>query len=180
MNALAVPSPERAGAEDPARLRRVFGTFATGVTVVTVGGSVPRGMTANSFTSVSLAPPLVLVCVGKDAVMHRALARSATFSVSVLGADQEDVARHFADRSRPAGTGQFDAVDWVAGRAGAPLIVGATAHFECERWREYDGGDHTIYLGKVLSLKELPNQDALLFHRGRFRRLALEQDGAAP
>ncbi|WP_344632706.1 flavin reductase family protein [Streptomyces glaucosporus] len=180
MSALAAPPPERVRADDPVRLRRAFGAFATGVTVVTVGGDAPRGMTANSFTSVSLDPPLVLLCVGKDAVMHRSLARSGTFSVSVLGAGQEGVARHFADRSRPMGAGQFDAVGWLAGRTcDAPLIAGAAAHFECEKWRAYDGGDHTIYLGKVLRLDDLPGRDVLLFHRGRFRNLAPEPEGVA-
>ncbi|MBN3932807.1 flavin reductase family protein [Streptomyces verrucosisporus] len=180
MSTLAVPSQDRTRAGDPVRLRRTFGAFATGVTVVTVGGDAPRGMTANSFTSVSLDPPLILVCVGKDAVMHRGLARSETFSVSVLGAGQEGVARHFADRSRPMGAGQFDAVGRLEGLVcDAPLIPGAAAHFECEKWREYDGGDHTIYLGEVLRAEDLPGRGALLFHRGRLRDLAPEPPGAA-
>lgn len=158
---------------DPSRLRRAFGTFATGVTVVTVGGASPRGMTANSFTSVSLDPPLILVSVGKEAFMHRRLAEAATFSVSVLGAGQEQVARHFADRSRPMGAGQFDAVEWLPGRAGdAPLIAGAAAHFECAKWSAYDAGDHTLYLGELLAADELADRQPLVFHRGSFRELA--------
>ncbi|WP_335936532.1 flavin reductase family protein [Streptomyces sp. PTD5-9] len=154
------------------RLRRAFGSFATGVTVVTVGGAVPRGMTANSFTSVSLDPPLVLVCVAKEARMHDSLAAAPAFTVSVLGADQEHVARHFADRSRPLGAGQFDAVDWFPGpTAGAPVLAGAAAHFECRPWRTYDGGDHTIHVGRVLSWDESPDPGALLFHHGRLGRL---------
>ncbi|MTE22492.1 flavin reductase [Streptomyces sp. TRM43335] len=168
-----------AGVDDTARLRRVFGAFATGVTVVTVGGASPRGMTANSFTSVSLDPALVLLCVGKDAVMHRVLAEADTFAVSVLGAEQEDVARHFADRSRPMGARQFDTVDWLPGASGAPLLTGAVAHFECAKWRAYDGGDHTVHMGRVLSLAELPDREPLVFHRGRFRRLADRTHGGA-
>ncbi|MCI0383196.1 flavin reductase family protein [Streptomyces sp. CNQ085] len=180
MSSPAVSPPERSRAGDPARLRRTFGAFATGVTVVTVGGDAPRGMTANSFTSVSLAPPLVLVCVGKDAVMHRTLAHSRTFSVSVLGAGQEDVARHFADRSRPMGAGQFEAFGRLEGLAcDAPLVPGAAAYFECEKWREYDGGDHTIYLGEVLREEDLPDRGALLFHRGCLRGLATRAPEAA-
>jgi flavin reductase len=153
------------------RLRRAFGAFATGVTVVTVGGAAPRGMTANSFTSVSLDPPLVLVCVGKEARMHHSLGLAPAFAVSVLGADQEHVARHFADRSRPLGAGQFDAVGWRPGTAtGAPVVNGAPAHFECAAWRTYDGGDHTIHVGRVLAWEESPDQEALLFHHGRFGR----------
>ncbi|MEU8521284.1 flavin reductase family protein [Streptomyces sp. NBC_01216] len=173
MSTLTAAPPRAAVAGDPARLRRALGAFATGVTVVTVGGASPRGMTANSFTSVSLDPALVLVCVGNDAVMNGILAEADTFAVSVLGAGQEDVARHFADRSRPMGAEQFEAVDWLPGPAtGAPLIAGAAAHFECVRWRAYEGGDHTIRIGRVLTLDELPDREPLVFHRGGFRQLA--------
>ncbi|UQX05483.1 flavin reductase family protein [Streptomyces sp. RerS4] len=155
--------------DDRRQLRGAFGTFATGVTIVTVGGDIPRGMTANSFTSVSLSPPLLLVCVDKDADMHRSLERSATFGVSVLGDGQEAVARHFADHSRPVGAGQFDSVDWRPGRTcDAPLITGASAHFECEKWRVYDAGDHTIFLGRLLRASRTTGAGALLFHEGRF------------
>ncbi|MEU8775842.1 flavin reductase family protein [Streptomyces sp. NPDC048606] len=155
--------------DDRRQLRGAFGTFATGVTIVTVGGDVPRGMTANSFTSVSLDPPLLLVCVDKDADMHRSLERSATFGVSILGDGQEAVARHFADHSRPVGAGQFDTVDCRPGRAcDAPLITGATAHFECEKWRAHDAGDHTIFLGRLLTASRTAGTGALLFHEGRF------------
>lgn len=178
MNTLAAAPPRDAVTGDPARLRRALGSFATGATVVTVGGAGPHGMTANSFTAVSLDPALVLLCVRNDAVMNRVLAEAGTFAVSVLGAGQEDVARHFADRSRPLGAAQFDAVEWLPGKAcGAPLIVGAAAHFECARWRAYDGGDHTIHVGRVLALDERPGREPLVFHEGRFRRLAEPAEG---
>ncbi|EFE72476.1 MULTISPECIES: flavin reductase family protein [Streptomyces] len=178
MSTLAAAPPRDAVTGDPARLRRALGSFATGVTVVTVGGAHPRGMTANSFTSVSLDPALVLLCVGNDALMNRVLAEADTFAVSVLGAGQEDVARHFAHRSRPPGAAQFDAVDWLPGEAGgAPLIAGAVAHFECARWRAYDGGDHTIHIGRVLALDERPGGEPLIFHGGRFRRFTAPGEG---
>lgn len=161
---------------DAKLLRRTFGAFATGVTVVTVGGDTPHGMTANSFASVSLDPPLVLVCVGRSAVMHRILAANGSFGVSVLASHQEGVARHFADRWRPLGLAQFDAVDWLPGRlTGAPLISGALARFECELWQTYDGGDHTIFIGNLLSLDRSIDQDGLLFFRGGFRQVAPER-----
>src|SRR5439155_26897640 len=140
-----------------------------GVTVVTVGGAVPHGMTANSFASVSLDPPLVLVCVDRGAVMHESLSANHCFGVSVLGAGQERVARHFADRWRPAGLAQFDGVDWVPGRlTGTPLMAGAVARFECAMWRSYDGGDHTIFLGRGLSLDRSRHQEApMVFPRRR-------------
>lgn len=181
MNTLTAAPPQDAETGDPARLRRALGAFATGVTVVTVGGPHPRGMTANSFTSVSLDPALVQLCVRNDAVMNQALTEAGTFAVSVLGAEQEHVARHFADRSRLPGAAQFDAVDWLRGEAGgAPLITGAVAHFECTRWRAYDGGDHTIHVGRVLALDEVPGRDPLVFHGGCFRRLAKPADGERP
>jgi flavin reductase (DIM6/NTAB) family NADH-FMN oxidoreductase RutF len=156
-------------------LRPAFAAFATGVTVVTTGGSNPHGMTANSFTSVSLDPPLVLVCVDRDAVMHRALVARGGFGVSVLAADQETVARHFADRSRSLGRAQFDSIDWTPGRrTGAPMIDGAIAHFECELWQGFDGGDHTIFVGRLLTLASRPG-DALVFIHGRFRQLDPER-----
>jgi flavin reductase len=165
---------------DAKQLRRAFGTFATGVTVVTVGGGAPHGMTANSFTSVSLDPPLVLVCVDRDAVMHRSLDMTGYFGVSVLAVNQEPVARHFANRWRPLGAAQFDAVDWQPGRlTGVPLMTGALAGFECERWRTYEGGDHSIFIGRVLGLDRTPDEPALLFHNGRFQQLAATHEQAS-
>ncbi|MFU8852195.1 flavin reductase family protein [Micromonospora sp. SL1-18] len=153
-------------------LRKVFGAFATGVTVVTVGGRAPHGMTANSFASVSLEPPLVLVCVDRDAVMHDRLVAAGSFAVSMLGADQEGVARHFANRWRGSGMAQFDPVDWApGGRTGAPLISGALAWLECGLWQTYDGGDHSIFVGNLLAIQRRQSQEALLFFGGRFHRL---------
>ena len=158
---------------DTKLLRRAFGAFATGVTVVTVGGANPHGMTANSFTSVSLDPPLLLVCVDREAVMHDNMMATRTFGVSVLAADQEEVARHFANRWRTLGTAQFDAVDWAPGRfTGAPLMKGALASFECDLWQSYDGGDHTIFVGSLLSVNYRQDEDAILFHYGRFRQIS--------
>ncbi|MFI1016675.1 flavin reductase family protein [Streptomyces sp. NPDC020965] len=176
-----LPRADRAAdVMDADHLRRAFGAFATGVTVVTVRGPSPRGMTANSFTAVSLDPALVLVCVDRGAVTHRILEAADGFGVSVLGEGQEDMARHFADRSRPMGADQFAAVDWHPGPAtGAPLIDGALAQFECETWRQYDGGDHTIFLGRVLTARRSPERDALVFLGGRFRSLGPEREGAA-
>jgi flavin reductase len=175
MTLMVAPSAELVDLEDRKQLRRVFGAFPTGVTVVTVGGDSPRGMTANSFTSVSLDPPLLLVCVTKEATMHSNLETSPTFSVSVLGTGQEGVARHFASRSRPAGAGQFDTVDWLPGqKTDAPLIAEAAAHFECEKWAVYDGGDHTVFLGRVVAAARRPDRDAVLFHNGRFRQAMAE------
>ncbi|HUZ23249.1 MAG TPA: flavin reductase family protein [Streptosporangiaceae bacterium] len=158
---------------DERLLRRAFGAFATGVTIVTVGGASPHGMTANSFASVSLDPPLVLICVAHGAKMHRSLQLAKSFGISVLAAHQEPVARHFADRWRQFGAAQFDTIGWLPGRlTGVPLIDGALASFECELWRTFDGGDHTIFTGKLLSIERRAAGDALLFFDGRFHQLS--------
>lgn len=172
------PQDRSADVTDTTMLRRAFGAFATGVVVVTVGGDTPHGMTANSFTSVSLDPPLVLICVGHDAIMHASLDAAGHFGVSVLAAHQEAVAGHFADRRRPLGAAQFDTVDWAPGRVtGAPMISGALAGFECELWRRYEGGDHTIFVGRLLTLDRRADDEALLFFGGRFRRLVSARSG---
>lgn len=158
-------------------LRAIFGTFATGVTVITVAAPAPHGITANSFSSVSLDPPLALACVARTSSMHASLLAARAFAVSVLAADQEAVARHFARPGRPSGSAQFDRFGWVPGmQTGAPLIAGALAWFECDLWSSYDGGDHTIFLGRLLSAirhdaDSAATPDALLFHGGRYRYL---------
>ncbi|GGQ18344.1 flavin reductase family protein [Streptosporangium pseudovulgare] len=158
--------------DDAKALRRAFGAFATGVTVVTTGGPVPHAMTANSFTSVSLDPPLVLVCIDRGTVMHQCLSMTGFFGVSVLGARQEKEARHFANRYRPMGMAQFDPVEWLTGElTGVPLIAGTVARFECELWRSYDGGDHTIFIGKVLGMEHQADGDGLLVYRGQFQEV---------
>ncbi|GHJ40941.1 flavin reductase family protein [Streptomyces sp. TS71-3] len=153
----------------PSSLREVMSRFATGVVVVTVGGEHVHGMTANAFTSVSLDPPLVLCCVAHSAVMHGALSASARFAVSVMAADQERVARHFADKKRPLGAAQFTSVDWRPGPlSGAPLISGALGWLECELTQSHDSGDHTIFIGSVLEAGRGDDAPGLLFHNGAF------------
>lgn len=161
-------------------LRKAFGTFATGVTVVTVSDGTPHGMTANSFTSVSLDPPLVLVCVDRGAVMHGLLSATRHFGISVLAGSQRTAARHFADRSRTLGAAEFDSVDWLPGRVtDVPLIKGALACFECEVWRSHEGGDHTIFLGRLLSAERPADDAPLLFHAGRLSRFDPRPDEPA-
>jgi flavin reductase (DIM6/NTAB) family NADH-FMN oxidoreductase RutF len=165
------------GVSDTKMLRRAFGTFATGVTVMTLGGSSPHGMTANSFASVSLDPALILVCVDHHAVMHRKLPAHGRFGVSVLAQHQEHVARYFADKRRTLGQAELEVVDWYPGpRSGVPLIEAALANFECELYRSYEGGDHTIFVGRLLSVTWNEDDDALLFHGGRFATITPLQE----
>ena len=153
--------------------RDAVGMFATGVTVVTArANGFGHGMTANSFTSVSLDPVLVLVCVVKDAVMRKAIDEVGAFAVSVLAGDQEDLARYFSDSGRPMGMAQFVPVDWRPSPiTGAPLLDGALAFVECEVEQAYDGGDHLVYLARVLAVERGQPGDPLLYFGGAYRRL---------
>lgn len=156
-------------AENHAELRAVMGMFATGVTVVTSGVELPHGMTANAFTSVSLDPAMVLVCVKRSAVMHGTILDRGAFAVSILAADQEGLARYFASSSRPLGEREFETVDcWPGRHTGAPIVTGSLAWVECKLAAVYDGGDHSIFLGSVLGIGRGDSRDALLFHGGRF------------
>lgn len=162
-------------------LRRVMSRFATGVTVLTVGGATPHGMTANAFTSVSLDPPLVLCCVSWSARLYKATADTGTFGVSLLAADQGDVARHFADGSRPEGAAQFAGYGWSPGpETGAPLLSGALGWLECEVERRYPGGDHAILLGRVATALPGAEADALLFLGGALRAAPSSPSAGCP
>lgn len=172
--------PRRRDPAEGVALRTVFGRFATGVTVLAAGTQTPRGMTANSFTSVSMEPPLILVCVNRNASIHQTVLESGAFAVSMLSARQEHVARYFADHKRPRGTAEFGAVGWSPGPStGAPVIDGSLAWLDCRLAAAYDGGDHAIFVGSVLASGCGPAHDALLFYGGRFHRPELMAPEAA-
>ncbi|MEV8443714.1 flavin reductase family protein [Actinosynnema sp. NPDC051121] len=163
---------EAAPTMEETSLRDAMSLFATGVTVLTVGGEQAHGMTANAFTSVSLDPPLVLCCISRSAVMHDAITNTKRFGVSIMGADQRDTAKYFADKRRPLGPEQFDAVDWIEGpHSGAPLLNGSLAWLECELVQFYDGGDHTIFVGQVLGSSRGASASALLFYSSAFHQV---------
>ncbi|MFE4515786.1 flavin reductase family protein [Kitasatospora sp. NPDC056783] len=165
-------APE-ADIRDRRALRGVLGRFATGVTVLTAGRDTPSGMTANSFTSVSLEPAQVLVCVVGSAAVHQAVLAEEAFAVSVLARDQEWVARHFADHRRPRGAREFEGIDHVPGRhTGAPVLCRVHAWLECRLSAVHEGGDHTIFVGSVLGAGRSAGGDPLLFHGGAFAGLA--------
>lgn len=127
--------------------------FAAGVTVVTtVRDGLAHALTATAFASVSLEPPLVLVCVGKASRFHSAvLGGTGMWAVSLLAADQEALARHFARRGRDL-VGQFDGIATTrAAHSGAPVLTGALAWLDCATTAQHDAGDHTIVVGKVLA-----------------------------
>lgn len=160
------------GEFDTAQFRSVLARYVTGVVVVSacVDG-VDHAMTANSFTSASLEPPLVLVCIDRESRFHEAVAATDSWAVSVLAADAEDTARWFARRGRPL-AGQFDQVAASRGGvSGAMLVDGALAHLECRTERMFPGGDHDILLGRVRSLAVDTDSEPLLFYRHGFRRM---------
>lgn len=164
-------------AVDAEMFRRAVGHFATGVTVVTTrvgppGHGIDHAMTASAFTSVSLDPVLVLVCVDRDARFHDAVLETGQWGVSVLSVADRRAAEWFAEKGRPL-IGQLDQHPHHRGVTGAALLDGATAWLECRTYAVYDGGDHDIVVGEVVAARE-GDRDAtpLLYHRGRYSRLA--------
>ncbi|QUS58305.1 flavin reductase family protein [Pseudovibrio brasiliensis] len=134
-------------AMDPRSLRNAFGTFLTGVTVVTAHGAdgEPLGFTANSFSSVSLDPPLLLVCLAKSSSNYDALTNASGFAVNILAETQKDVSNTFASRVED----RFATVDWKVGPNGAPVISDVAAWFDCSMHNVVDAGDHAILIGEV-------------------------------
>ncbi|HWH82582.1 MAG TPA: flavin reductase family protein [Burkholderiaceae bacterium] len=148
-------------------LRTAMSRFATGVTIVTCSASTgAQGITATSFQSVSLDPPLVSFCVDRRALSLAAFEQARVFAVSVLGAHQEYVARRFAQR----GADKWGGIDITQGHDGVPLIAGALATFECEMHSVLDGGDHRIILGRVLRTTHGEAARPLLFFGGNITR----------
>jgi flavin reductase (DIM6/NTAB) family NADH-FMN oxidoreductase RutF len=124
------------------------------------------GITANAFTSVSLAPPLILVCIDKAAQCYACFEQAETFAVNILSAHQEEISRRFATK----GIDKFNGLSWRSGASGAPLLDGAVGHVECAIVERHEGGDHTIYLAEVVS-GCVNNKEPLLFFRGKYHRL---------
>jgi flavin reductase (DIM6/NTAB) family NADH-FMN oxidoreductase RutF len=151
------------------QLRRAFSTFATGIAVIGARGADGTlvGMTANSFTSVSLNPPLVLFCPARSLSAFDAYRAATHFSASVLPAHAEAVANHFAR----SGTGKWRTVAHVVSEAGLPFLEIALAAFECETVARHDAGDHLIVVGRVVGLMLREEGEALVFFRSRYRQL---------
>jgi flavin reductase (DIM6/NTAB) family NADH-FMN oxidoreductase RutF len=162
-------SGEYRSGHDPRTLRDALGCFATGVTVVTCLGSDgrPAGLTVNSFTSVSLDPPLLLVCLHKMAASATALTEASHFAVNVLQTGQQPASIRFSTRDED----RFGGTPWSCGEAGAPILEESLGVFECRRHAVHDGGDHHILIGEVVKASFDASLDPLLFFRGRYRRL---------
>lgn len=148
---------------DSRAFRRALGNFATGVTVMTAADADARrvGVTANSFNSVSLDPPLVLWSIDKRSGSYEVFHCATHFAVNILAADQVDLSNQFA---RPSAD-RFGGVAWEVGAGGAPLLADCAARFQCEKYQQLDGGDHWILIGRVLAFDDL-GRAPLLYHQG--------------
>lgn len=146
--------------------RAALGTFATGVTIVTARDSTGRcvGLTANSFNSVSLTPPLVLWSLARSAGSMPAFARGSHYAINILAADQRALAERFSSKS----VDRFAGVAFREGAAGAPILEGACAVFECFNRSQYDEGDHVIFVGEVERCEQREGAQPLIFHGGRY------------
>jgi flavin reductase (DIM6/NTAB) family NADH-FMN oxidoreductase RutF len=155
---------------DPSIFRQLLGRFATGVTVLTTRDrdGQPVGMTASSLASVSLAPPLVSVCVDVSAELHRVLSVSGEFVVNILRADQEAVSRRFAEQPPPR---RFAGGGWRENERGLILLDEVLAHIECELYAEFPLGDHTLFVGRVTG-GQAHEGEPLLYFQGRYAGLS--------
>jgi 3-hydroxy-9,10-secoandrosta-1,3,5(10)-triene-9,17-dione monooxygenase reductase component len=165
-------------AVDPDHFRRVLSHFCSGVVAVTaVAGGRPVGLTCQSFSSLSLDPPLVMFGAARASRSWPDVRRVGRFAVNILGADQEEISRTFAR----TGVDKFAGLTWRPGATGAPLIDGALAHVECELVAVHDGGDHEIAVGRVLALAERAEEThPLLFFRSEYRSLRGAPDLGLP
>lgn len=155
-----------------AEFRRAMGNFATGVTVVTCRvGPITHGITVNSLTSVSLAPPLILICVDRAARAHNLLPEATSFAVNVLGAEQRELCTYFARRLAPDPDDELRDLPWQPGVTGAPLIDGCNAYLECRLVAMHPAGDHSIYVAEVIATRVGSDHQPLLFYRGTFPRV---------
>jgi flavin reductase (DIM6/NTAB) family NADH-FMN oxidoreductase RutF len=148
---------------DEARFRQTLGYFASGVTVVTTGQEGDfHGMTVSSFSSLSLNPPLILICIDKAVPTHDILARSGQFVVNVLEKRQEHLSRRFATSNAD----KFRGIAWHMGTLGIPVLDSVLAVIECQISTTYDGGDHTIFAGTVIDTEVHEGTPLLYYRRG--------------
>jgi len=149
--------------------RRACGRFATGVCVATVldPEGIPHGLTVSSFTSVSLDPPLVLICLGHAVTMIEAFRAASHFGINILSAEQRELSNRFARK----GCDRFDALPWDRGATGVPLLPGVLAQIECATNQRITSGDHDIFVGRMVRAMVIDG-DPLLYYAGAYREIA--------
>jgi 4-hydroxyphenylacetate 3-hydroxylase, reductase component len=157
-------------AVDKSEFTRACGRFATGVTIASVcdASGTPHGLTVNSFTSVSLVPPLILICLGQEASVIKYFRTTSHFGISILGEDQRTLSDHFARK----GHDRFDGVAWHAGQTGVPLVDDVVATVECSLHQRFTAGDHDIFVGEVLHTRVRDDARPLVYYASRYRSLA--------
>ena len=150
--------------------RRACGRFATGITVATVldADGLPHGLTVNSFSSVSLEPPLISICLGHAVTMIDAFRESKHFGINVLKEDQQELSERFARK----GFDRFEGVPWYRGETGAPLLPGVLAAIECVQRHRVTAGDHDIFIAEMLRA-EVAEGEPLIYFAGEYRSLGL-------
>ncbi|EEG08568.1 p-hydroxyphenylacetate 3-hydroxylase reductase component [Pseudogulbenkiania ferrooxidans] len=160
---MSTPTPD--SALDPRVFRRALGNFATGVTIMTAAtpSGAKVGVTANSFNSVSLDPPLVLWSIDKRSGSYAVFDEATHFAVNILAADQIDLSNQFA---RPKDD-KFAGIPYEIGAGGAPLFADCAARFQCEKYQQVDGGDHWILIGKVVAFDDF-GRSPLVYHQGTY------------
>ena len=152
--------------------RDAVGAFATGINVITTRNEENGyGLTANAFSSVSLDPPLVLICVGTTSQGCQVIEQIGAFAVNVLGAEQEPLSRYFASKDRPRGRDAFRDVPHSEAITGCPLLDGAVAQLDCRLHASHEAGDHMIFIGEVVALNVDSEVDPLIFHGGQYGAL---------
>ena len=158
-----------ASTQREAQFRRTCGRFATGVAIATLRAAdgSPHGITVNSFTSVSLRPPLVLVCIDHQAASREHFQTQEYFAINVLRTTQRDLSVRFAEWPE----GRFEGVPWSPGSGGAPVLADVLAVFECRKYQLLTAGDHDLVLGEVLRCSESPGEP-LLYFGGAYRQFA--------
>jgi 3-hydroxy-9,10-secoandrosta-1,3,5(10)-triene-9,17-dione monooxygenase reductase component len=150
---------------EPAQMREVLGHFASGVTVLTaLTGEGPIGFTCQSFSSLSLDPPLVVFAPGRSSTTWPRLRDLGRFCINVLAEGQDDVSQNFAN----SGADKFAGVRWTTSAHGSPVLDGVVAWIDAALWAEYDGGDHTLVAARVLDLGAEAERRPLLYHRGTY------------
>jgi len=159
---------------DRRALRAALGNFATGIAIVTSidDDGTPVGLTINSFSSVSMNPPLVLFCLAREAFSLPTFLESSYFAINILEHSQAKLSRLFATSMADKWAG----LRWKAGAGGVPLLPGCVAWLQCRTHQILDGGDHLIILGKVSAVQHDPEREALLYKRGRYGRFVSDSD----
>ena len=154
------------------RLRDLMARFATGVTVVAARhGPLLAGMTANAIASISVDPPLMMASVAHRAETHGAILGSHAFAISVLAADQRELAECFAQPTTAAKLTRFCDAAWHEAESGSPILADALAYFDCRLVSRYDGGDHTIFLGEIVAAGFREDAQPLLWYASGFHAL---------